>query len=142
MKFFFFFKKIEWPPEEFFLNGSTISLPPYIPDLLNTPNFPKHIAHLRRLFSGECPFLNSNNPFHSCRISLSSLRAIRKTRIGILAPGHTPILCGLSYWVLIEFCPILNSSPVNEGGLPHSPGEKARPSEVKQCAKSHTAMKS
>lgn len=98
------------PPEEFFLNSSTISLPPYIPDLLNTPNFPKHIAHLGRLFSGECLFLNSNNLFHSCRISLSSLRAIRKTQTGILAPGHTPILCWLSYWVLIEFSPILTAA--------------------------------
>lgn len=41
-------------------------LPPCIPDLLNSPNFPKCTAHLKRLFSGDCPFLNSNNPFHLC----------------------------------------------------------------------------
>ena len=88
-----FFKETRLCSRGVFLKPlSTVSLPSNTADLLTTPDFSKCTAHRRRLFSGDCPPLNSNSLFYLRRLSRSSLGAIKKTPGGILAPVRIPTL--------------------------------------------------
>lgn len=122
------------PPQGIFLKLlTTISLPSYPWDLLNSPNFPQCTIHLRELPGGH-PFLGNNTSFHLCRSheALSGQLAKQELESWSLHADYT------SRCLSILSNPY--SNPRHEVLLPKD-GEKTRPSKGKQSAKSYTARK-